>query len=136
MLSAGLIENVSIFRRWYYLLKYGTADLFAKKVAAYSIDKHVDAVITYDDSSPLLFETLQKKNPHIIKILDMSAANLHYMRKIYDIDTKLMPNFANRLHFEYAKVWNENIMDRALREIKASDYFLVPSQFVARSLKY
>lgn len=131
-----LALNVSIFRRWYYLFKYGTADLFAKKVAAYSIDKHVDAVITYDDSSPVLFEILQKKNPQIIKILDMSAANLHYMRKIYDIDTKLMPDFANRLHFEYAKVWNENIMDRASREIKASDYFLVPSQFVARSLKY
>lgn len=131
-----LALNVAFFRPVYYKLKYGTADRFAKKVAAYAIKNNVDAVITYDDCSPLLFEILEKEAPDIVRILDMSAANLHYMRQIYDKDTKLMPNFAERLHSEYAKVWNENIMDKCKREIQATQYFLTASEFVRKSLRY
>lgn len=131
-----LALNVPVFRPFYYRLKYGTADRFARKVAAYAIAHHVDAVITYDDCSPLLFEILQEKAPSIVRILDMSAAELHYMRAIYDKDAELMPQFAERLHYEYAKVWNNAIMDKCLREVKASQYFLTPSAFVRRSLRY
>lgn len=120
----------------YYLLKYGTADRFARKVAKFAIKHDVDAVVTYDDSSPLLFEILKEKAPHIKRILDVSAANLLYMRRIYDIDTVKMPQFADRLHTEYAKAWNEQILDRALREIQGAQYFLAPSEFVEKSLKY
>lgn len=120
----------------YYLLKYGTADRFAKKVAKYAIKHDVDAVVTYDDCSPLLFEILKEKAPNIKRILDVSAANLIYMRRIYDIDTVKMPQFADRLHTEYAKAWNEQILDRASREIESAQYFLVPSKFVEKSLKY
>lgn len=137
---AGLLKllalNINAFGRFYYGLKYGTADEFAKSVAEYAVDNNVDAVITYDDSSPLLFEILKSKKSNIVKILDMSAANLHYMKKIYDYDTVLMPQFADRLRYENAKVWNNDIMCRALREIQNSDYFLVPSSFVAKSLYY
>ena len=105
-------------------------------MARYAIKNKVDMVITYDDCSPLLFEILREQAPNIIRVLDMSAANLHYMRQIYDRDTELMPEFANRLHQEYAKVWNDEIMDKCLREIKASQYFLTPSSFVRKSLKY
>ena len=120
----------------YYTLKYGTADRFAKKVAKFAMQHNVDAVITYDDSSPLLFEILEAKAPHIKRILDVSAANLIYMRHIYDIDTEKMPQFSDRLHKEYAKAWNEQILDRALREIKSSQYFLTPSEFVKKSLRF
>ena len=96
----------------------------------------MDAVITNDDCSPLLFEILQEQAPSIVRILDMSAAELHYMRAIYDKDAELMPQFAKRLHYEYAKVWNNAIMDKCLREVKASQYFLTPSAFVRRSLRY
>ena len=120
----------------YYKLKYNTADRFAKKVAKYAIKNKVDAVITYDDCSPLLFEILEKKAPNIVRILDMSAANLHYMKKIYDLDTELMPNFSDRLHKEYAKVWKPNIMNRALKEIQATHFFLTPSEFVKETLRF
>lgn len=131
-----LALNIPFFRPFYYKLKYGTADRFALKVAEYAIRNQVDAVITYDDCSPLLFEVLREKAPEIVRILDMSAANLHYMRQIYDKDSELMPEFAGRLHHEYAKVWNDQIMDKCLREIKAAQYFLTPSVFVRKSLEY
>lgn len=131
-----LALNVPQFRPFYYKLKYNTADRFARKVAKYAIKSKADVVITYDDCSPLLFEILKEKTPNVIRILDMSAANLHYMRQIYDKDTELMPEFANRLHQEYAKVWNDEIMEKCLREIRASQYFLTPSSFVRKSLRY
>ena len=131
-----LALNVPQFRPFYYKLKYNTADRFARKVAKYAIKSKADVVITYDDCSPLLFEILKEKAPNVIRILDMSAANLHYMRQIYDKDTELMPEFANRLHQEYAKVWNDEIMEKCLREIRASQYFLTPSSFVRKSLRY
>lgn len=131
-----LFANVQKLRPLRYKLRYGTADRFAKKTAAYAIKHRVDAVVTYDDTSPLLFEILAKKAPHIKRILDVSAANLHYMRRIYDVDAEKMPQFANRLHDEYAKVWNDKIMDRVLREIKGAHYFLTPSEFVRKSLRY
>ncbi|RHA09994.1 glycosyltransferase [Megasphaera sp. AM44-1BH] len=131
-----LALNVPFFSHFYNKLKYNTADRFAKKVAQYAIDHRVDAVVTYDDCSPLLFETLQEKAPHILRILDVSAANLIYMRQIYDKDMDLSPDFAMRLRKEMSRCWNPTILDRAKREILSSQKFLVPSNFVSTSLKY
>lgn len=131
-----LALNVPIFFRFYNKLKYDTADRFAKKVASYAIAHHVDAVVTYDDCSPLLFEILMKQAPQIFRILDVSAANPLYMRRIYDKDLLLTPAFAKRLKNEMSRCWNSIIMDRAEREIAAAQKFLVPSKFVSTSLKY
>lgn len=131
-----LTMHMPSLAKYYNKIKYFTADRFAKKVANYAIKYQVDAVITYDDTSPLLFEILKEKAPNIKRILDMSAANLNYMRTIYDKDAQLAPEFSRRLHKERAIVWSDEIMDRALREIRSSEYFLVPSNFVKRSLLY
>ena len=136
----GLLKLVALNTRFlknkYDQIKYNTADRFAKKVAKYAIKHHVDAVVTYDDCSPLLFEELQKKAPNILRILDMSAANILYMRNIYERDMDIVPSFANRLRKERSICWNPNIINRAEREIKATQKFLVPSNFVAKSLEF
>lgn len=128
--------NTRFLKKKYDQIKYNTADRFAKKVAKYAIKHHVDAVVTYDDCSPLLFEELQKKAPNILRILDMSAANILYMRNIYERDMDIVPSFANRLRKERSICWNPNIINRAEREIKATQKFLVPSNFVAKSLEF
>ena len=128
--------NTKFFKKNYDAIKYHTADRFAQKVAKYAIKHNVDAVVTYDDSSPLLFETLQKKAPHILRIMDMSAANILYMRSIYERDMELAPAFADRLRKEREICWNPINVERAEREIRATQKFLVPSGFVARSLEY
>lgn len=136
----GLLKLVSLntpfFKNRYNNIKYHTADRFAKRVAKYAIKHHVDAVVTYDDSSPLLFETLQENAPEILRILDMSAANILYMRNIYEQDIEFAPVFAERLKRERSICWNPKIMDRAKREIEVTQKFLVPSDFVARSLEF
>ena len=123
-------------KKFYKRIKYHTADRFAKKVAKYAIKNNVDMVITYDDSSPIMFEILKKKAPHIKRVLDVSAANRLYMRNIYDKDIELAPSFAERLKSECSIVWDDKSIDRNIRELASSQWFIVPSKFVSNSLKF
>lgn len=136
----GLIKllalNTRFLKKQYREIKYHTADRFAKKAARYAIKNNADAVITYDDTSPILFEILKKKKPDTIRILDMSAANILYMRSIYEKDMTLSPAFKKRLLEERKICWDQNTIERTKRELSAAQYFLVPSEFVGRSLEY
>ncbi len=131
-----LALNTSILKDKYRRIKYDTADRFAEKAAQYAVEHGVDAVITYDDTSPILFETLKEKAPGVIRILDMSAANILYMRSIYEKDIQLAPRFEKRLREERKICWDPFTLERTERELKATQYFLVPSDFVGRSLEY
>lgn len=128
--------NIKIFKKYFEIINYYTADKFAKNVAKYVMKNDIDVVVTYDDTSPILFEILEKKAPNVIRVTDMSAANLLYMRRIYDEDLKLAPKFSNRLKSERDVVWNPFIIDRTNREIKSTQHFLVPSNFVKKSLNF
>lgn len=136
----GLIKLLCLYfkplKKHYMFFKYNTADRFARKVAKYAIRNKADVVVTYDDSSPLLFEILKQKAPNITRVLDVSAANRQYMRCIYDEDTHYAPKFANRLKRECSIVWDDEKIERNSRELKNTDFFLVPSDFVAESLEF
>lgn len=123
-------------RPLYRKLKYHSTDRFAKKVARYAKENHVDAVVSYDDYSSALFKILKERAPKIIRIMDTSAANILYMKEIYEKDMKLQPDFAKRLLKEREVVWNKENNIRAESEIKDAQIFLSPSRFVARSLFY
>lgn len=113
---------------------YRLADCFSKKAAEHVIRHHYDAVVTYDNLSPVLFDTLMRKAPEIKRIMDVSSANIIYMRKIYEKDMTLAPMFARRLKTERAICWDEAILMRVSEEISVAQKFLIPSRFVARSL--
>lgn len=138
--AGGLIKlmslNIPVCRRFYRSVKYHNADRFAKKVVNYAIQNKVDAVVGYDDFSSVLFEMLAKEAPDILRIMDVSAANILYMRQIYDMDIKLKPAFAARLRSERQIVWNPDNINRTMKELKYTQLFLAPSTFVARSLEY
>lgn len=55
---------------------------------------------------------------------------------ISEHDMELAPSFAERMRRERSICWDQDILDRAEREIKATQKFLVPSEFVSRSLAY
>ncbi len=131
-----LALNTRFLKKHYSSLKYSTADSFAKKAAEYAIKHKVDAVVTYDNTSPLLFEILKDKAPDILRILDVSAANPFYMRGIYEKDFELAPAFKDRLIRERRLVWDEEITSRTKREYELAQEFLVPSLFVAKTLEY
>lgn len=131
-----LALNTKYLKKQYRAIKYNTADRFAIKAAKYAVRNRMDAVITYDDTSPLLFEMLEKKAPDVVRIIDMSAANILYMRSIYERDIALSPAFAERLRNERKICWDPFTLKRIRRELKAAQFFLVPSEFVGRSLEY
>ena len=131
-----LALNTRFFNKYYRKIKYHTADRFAKKAAKYAIRHKVDAVVTYDDTSPILFEVLKRDAPNILRILDVSAASTLYMRSIYEKDIQLAPRFGDRLRRERKIVWNPEMIERTKREFVSTQKFLVPSKFVARSLEY
>ena len=122
-------------RPFYKWLKYHITDCFARKVAEYAIKNHVDAVVSYDDYSAVLFRLLKEKAPDILRVMDVSAANILYMRKIYEKDIKQKPAFAERLKKEREIVWNNENLRRTKEEIENAQIFLVPSGFVAHSFE-
>ena len=126
----------SITRRFYEKFREFTADRFAINVARYAMKNHVDAVVTYDTCSPVLFRILKKKAPNIIRIMDMSAANLLYLKEIYDKDMNLAPSFSDQLRNARGIVWDKRSLSRVMEEINDTHYFLIPSGFVRRSLHY
>lgn len=136
----GLIKLLAIHVKslhpYYKKIKYFTIKKFSKKVVKYAIKNKVDAIICYDDCSSELFEKLKKEAPHILRIMDVSAANILYMRSIYEKDMWLQKNFAKRLYKEREIVWNNENIAKAKKEIRYTHKFLVPSNFVATSLKY
>lgn len=131
-----LTIHIAKLRPLYKKIKYHSTDRFAKKVAKYAVRHQVDAVVSYDDYSARLFELLKKKAPQILRIMDVSAANILYMKKIYEKDMEIQPAFAERLLKEREIVWNQDTRIRTKREQENTDLFFVPSDFVARTLAY
>lgn len=128
--------HVPFAKKFYLPVRYFTADRFAKKIARLAIKEKFDAVITFDDTSPILFETLKNEAPEIVRILDMSAANTLFMRDIYDKDISMQPAFASKLRKERSVVWDSVLIDRTSRELEAAQYYLCASQFVVSSLEF
>lgn len=131
-----LTMNISFFRPLYRKVKYHTADRFAKKVVSYVKKNHVDIVVSYDDCSSLLFQKLKEEAPDILRVMDVSAANVLYMKSIYEKDIQLKPKFASLLRKEREIVWNSDTIARTEKELKNTQIFLAPSMFVSRSLQY
>lgn len=136
----GLIKLLSFYfpplKRYYNKIRLHVADKFASKVIKFCIKVQADVVITYDNCSPILFKELHKKLPNTIRILDMSAANIFFMKNIYEKDFEIVPLFANMLKTEREYIWDNSFLMRISDELKYSQYFLVPSNFVKKSLLY
>lgn len=120
--------------KYYNFIKYHSSDVFARKVARYCCKNHVDAVVVYDDTSPLCAEIIKKKDPNIKVIIDMSAPSLPYLSAIYRSDMELAPDFAEILAGERKNALNEKLLERSRREINSADYYLVASNFSVESI--
>lgn len=113
-----------------------TADKFGKKVAEYAIKNNVDAVILFDMNVEVCFKILKEKAPKIKRIMDVSAANRIYMKEIYERDLKISPEFSQLLIKEIDFLSDIKKLEYLKREVELSQYFIVGSEFVKRSLIY
>lgn len=112
---------------------------FGKKLAKFAVKNEVSAVICYDTQSVTLFRELQRVAPQIKRVMDVSAANLIYLKKVYIHDMENDNRFKDRLLKERPTLFNDNAGKnevRILEELKNTDYFLVPSIFAKESLTY
>lgn len=109
---------------------------FGHRVAKIAKKRNAIAVISYDNNSMTLFSDLQENAPNIVRILDVSAANRIYMKKIYEEDCRLSSDFADKLREECPVIQSDEVCQRIQKEIDLSQYFLVGSTFVKESLEY
>ena len=131
-----LCQNVPALRSRYSSVRYRNSDAFAVRAARYAIDHGADAVIGYDNTSPLLYEILEREAPAVTRIQDMTALNTLYMKPIYEEDFHRKPDFADMLRAEQSRVWDEAQLDRKRRELSGAQYFLCASEITRESLVF
>lgn len=111
-------------------------DSFGKSIAKLAKRNNADLVISYDNNSLMLFKNLMLTCPQVIRVLDVSAANRIFMREIYKRDCQIQPDFAGKLKNECPIIDSNEKIKRIQDEICCSQYFLVGSSFVRRSLEF
>lgn len=131
-----LLARYDKSRKIYAWWQKKITDKFGRKVARLAIKENADAVVLYNSNALVCFEILKKKAPQITRIMDVSAAYKPYIKKIYERDFLLSPEFAHMLKREKAFLWKKNMCLRFEQETKNTQYFLTPSTFVIKSLLY
>ena len=109
-------------------------DSFGKKVAEFAIKNNVDAVIMYDTNANECWKILKERAPQIKRIQDVSIANRLFMKENFIKDMEQTHDAS--IKEEQIYLWNENNCKRFLEEINDSQYFLIASNVVKRSMMF
>lgn len=121
---------VKIKDKWNYII----ATRFNKKVISVSSKQDIHGLIVYDGTSCRYLKRLKQKRPSIVTIADYSIASRPFMRKLFEDD---MQKFSHKdFYKEDPSLWNDKIIANVMSDIASTDYFLVASNFVKRSLQY
>lgn len=107
---------------------------FELKVAKYAIKNKVDVVIMYDCACDIAFKYLKEHDANIKCVMDCSISNRVYNKKIYEEDILITKDEV--IKSEQAYLWKENGLNPFWAEVKFADYYLVPSNFVEKSIIY
>jgi len=105
---------------------------FANKVAKYAIKNNVDAVVLFDSNVYDCFKKIKQEKPQIVCILDVTIASRLYMKEIYINDMAVTND--KELYKEQIHLWNEANIENYKNEFINSDYLLVGSEFVKKSI--
>lgn len=111
------------------------AKSFGRKVARYAIKHKVDAVVMYDLYAGDCFAYLEKKAPHIKRIMDASAAYVGHIREVYENDHLNGEIKLEDYHMNYPQYWDSTWCDSVLGEINHVEYVLAASNYSAKSYK-
>lgn len=130
--TEALLNRIDKSRYFCRALHRQNADYFGERVARLAIETNADAVVLYDTNARRCFEILAEKAPQIKRIMDISSACRHYRKKIYEHE--IVASGHDDLRRENKYMWDKQIMDKYLREIQVTQYFLAGSEFVKKSL--
>lgn len=109
-------------------------DSFGRKVAKFAIKNNVDAVIMYDSNANECWNILKDKAPHIKRILDVTIANRLYSYYTYHHDAELYND--SKILIEEKEINDIINQKRIKEELTLTQYFLVGSEFVKKSLLF
>lgn len=108
---------------------------FQRRLAAYIIREKVDAVISYDTNSTVLFSILKENAPNIVRIMDNAHPNRHYLYFSYHEHWDCVGPFADTLtacgyltDLKQAYSYGE--------EAKLAEYHIVASSYSQRALEF
>ena len=123
-----LDKSTNLYRKLHSV----TVDRFGKKVAKLAIKEKADVVVCYDSNAITTFKYLKEHAPQMIKVLDVSIASRHYMKRIFETEVHASGN--EDLRVENLYLWEKGKIEKLVREFKDSDYFLAASDFVKDSI--
>ena len=129
LLLVRIDKSKKLYSRWN---RYVSA-VFGRKVAKYAIKKQADMVILYDSNAAECSEILSKKAPNILRVMDVSHSNRLYEKELFEKDMMILPEWADNLKREKSYLW-EDSLDFIRLENQLTQFFLVPSSYVKRTL--
>lgn len=132
LLALQRIDRSHRIDRW--LMRY-IANKFQRRLADYVIKNRVDAVISYDTNSSVLFDILERKVPDVIKIMDNAHPNRHFLNKSYKDNWEAVGNFGSTLE-ACGYITDEKVAKTFGEEVKKADYHIVASTYSKQALMY
>lgn len=126
------IDKKQKFYRWYN--RY-VSRKFQKKLAKYIIDHEVQAVISYDSNSEVLFEILSKKAPGVIRIIDNAAPCRNYLYKVFNEKMESSGGFT-RIYKIRRYLVDKKCADSFGNEAQNADIHIVASTFSKQASMY
>ena len=108
---------------------------FQRRLARYIIKEKIDAVISYDTNSEILFSILREKAPEVIRIMDNAHPNRHFLYYDYKANWGCVEEFEQTL-FACGYLTNLNIAKAFGEEVKLSNYHIVASSYSKKALEF
>lgn len=108
---------------------------FQRKLAKYIIKNDVDAVISYDTNSAVLFHILKEKAPHVKLIMDNAHPNRHFLYHSYHENWYCVGDFQRTLE-ACGYLTDEKGSEKYGKEAKLADYHIVASSYSVKALTY
>ena len=108
---------------------------FQRRLANYIIKEKINAVISYDTNSEILFSILREKAPEVVRIMDNAHPNRHFLYHDYQSNWKCVEEFERTLSacgyltdLQVAKSFGD--------EVKLANYHIVASSYSQRALLF
>lgn len=108
---------------------------FQRKLAKYIIDNKVDAVISYDTNSDILFRILKEKAPNVKRIMDNAHPNRHFLYYSYKENIDCCGPFLKTLQ-ACGYITNEKVASKFGDEVRKATHHIVASSYSKKALEF
>lgn len=111
------------------------SEKFQRKLARYIIKNNVDAVISYDVNSAILFGILKKEAPNVKLIMDNAHPNRHYLYHSYHENWGCVGEFCRTLE-ACGYLTDKSGSEQYGKEVRLADAHIVASSYSVKALQY